>query len=34
MAPEGKDMIQQRENLAAWWSRIAARPSMTETSAI
>ncbi len=32
MAPEGKDMIQQYKNLAAWWSHIAARPSMTKTS--
>jgi glutathione S-transferase len=34
MAPEGKDMIQQYGNLAAWWSHIEARPSMTETSPI
>jgi glutathione S-transferase len=34
MAPEGKDMIQQYENLAAWWSHVAARPSMTKTSPI
>jgi glutathione S-transferase len=34
MAPEGKDMIQPYGNLAAWWSHIAARPSMTTTSPI
>ena len=32
MAQEGKEMIQQHENLAAWWSRIAARPSMRATA--
>jgi glutathione S-transferase len=32
MAPEGKDMIQQHENLAAWWLRVAARPSMRATA--
>jgi glutathione S-transferase len=32
MTPEGKDMIRPYENLAAWWSNIAARPSMTATS--
>jgi glutathione S-transferase len=33
-SPEGKDMIRQHENLVAWWSHIAVRPSMTETSPI
>lgn len=28
-APEGQDMIARHDNLAAWWSRIASRPSMT-----
>jgi glutathione S-transferase len=32
ITPEGKDMIQQHENLAVWWARIAARPSMRTTS--
>jgi glutathione S-transferase len=32
MAPEGRDIMQQHENLAAWWSRIAARASMKATS--
>jgi glutathione S-transferase len=31
-APEGGDMIKQHKNLAAWWSRIVARPSMKATS--
>ena len=31
MTPEGRDMIPQFGNLAAWWSRIAARPSVQET---
>lgn len=34
MAPEGKDMVQQFGNLAAWWSHIAARQSMRKTSPI
>ena len=32
MTAEGRDMIQQHENLATWWSRIAARPSMKATA--
>jgi glutathione S-transferase len=32
MAPEGKDIIQQYENLATWWTRFAARPSMIATA--
>lgn len=32
MTPEGRTMIPHYENLAAWWSRIAARPSMEATS--
>ena len=28
MTPEGKDIIGGYENLAAWWARIASRPSM------
>jgi len=32
MAPEGRDMIRQYGNLAAWWSHIAIRPSMSTTS--
>jgi glutathione S-transferase len=31
MTPEGRDMIAQFGNLAAWWSRIAARPSVRDT---
>lgn len=31
MAPEGMELIQQHESLKAWWSRIAARPSMMAT---
>ncbi|WP_026623123.1 glutathione S-transferase [Ensifer sp. WSM1721] len=34
MAPEGREMIRQYENLGAWWSRIAARSSMNETQPI
>jgi glutathione S-transferase len=34
MAPEGREMIQQYENLAAWWSRMVVRPSMKETQPI
>jgi glutathione S-transferase len=32
MAAEGRNMIRRHENLAAWWSRIAARPSMKATA--
>ena len=32
MAPEGANIMQQHENLAVWWSRITARPSMEATS--
>jgi len=32
MAPEGKENMQLHANLAAWWSHITARPSMTVTS--
>ena len=31
-APEGRDMIREHDNLATWWSRIAARPSMKATA--
>jgi glutathione S-transferase len=31
-APEGRSMICERENLAMWWRRIAARPSMKVTA--
>lgn len=34
MAPEGREMIREYENLAVWWSRIAARRSMAETRPI
>ncbi|MCA1369809.1 glutathione S-transferase family protein [Bradyrhizobium sp. BRP14] len=34
VAPEGREMIRQHDNLAGWWSRIAARPSMKETQSI
>lgn len=27
MAPEGRDLLASRERLAAWWNRVAARPS-------
>ena len=32
MAPEGRNMIEQHDNLAAWWVRIAARPSVISTA--
>ena len=31
MAPEGAELIRDYENLTAWWSRIASRPSMAAT---
>jgi glutathione S-transferase len=31
-APESKDVIREYQNLATWWSRVAARPSMKATS--
>ncbi|WP_046120930.1 glutathione S-transferase family protein [Ensifer aridi] len=34
VAPEGREMIRQYDNLAGWWARIAARPSMKETQPI
>ena len=32
MAPEGREMVEQHQNLAAWWWRVAARPSMKATA--
>jgi glutathione S-transferase len=32
MAPEGRNMIREHENLATWWSRVAERPSMKATA--
>lgn len=29
--PEGRDMTRRHANLASWWKRMAARPSMLET---
>jgi glutathione S-transferase len=31
-SPEGKRLIQEHDNLAGWWSRIALRPSMITTA--
>jgi glutathione S-transferase len=31
MAQEGREMIKNHPNLASWWSRMAARPSMWHT---
>ena len=31
MAPEGREMIERHPNLASWWSRMVARPSMQLT---
>jgi glutathione S-transferase len=31
-AREGADMIHEYGNLATWWSRVAARPSMKRTA--
>jgi glutathione S-transferase len=34
MASEGRELIQQHASLAAWWSRVARRPSMENTRPI
>jgi glutathione S-transferase len=34
MTPEGREMLRGYDNLTAWWSRIAVRPSMKSTQPI
>lgn len=34
LAPEGREMMQRHANLASWWTRMCARPSMQATTPI